>query len=97
MPAPFETTLSGNGQATPTVKWCGPVTLSLSGTFGSGTATMQRRNNSGTWVALSNGAFTTATEFVFDFPAAAINEFRVDLTGSTTPTLLVSVWGQTTP
>lgn len=85
-------TLAANG--TTTVKlYNGPVRLSLSGTFGAGTAVLQALDPSGAAVDVVNGSFTAVTDTFFDFPTGAGNLLQVDLTGSTTPALVIWLQG----
>ena len=81
----------GNGAAALTV---GPVRLSLTGDFGGGTATLQAETPAGAYVAVAGGAFTAATDTIFDFPENSRNKLRIVLSGSTTPSLVV--WIQST-
>ena len=67
----------------------GPVHLSVTGGFGSGTVTFQALDPGGNTVPIANGAFTALTDTLFDFPATAINDVRVNVTGSSTPTLVI--------
>lgn len=85
------TALTANGETYPqSIR--GPVHLSLTGGFGSGTCTLQAKNPSGTFVAVEGGAFTAATDTIFAYPEGSTNTVKVVVTGSTTPTL--SIWVQ---
>ena len=86
-------TLSANGQ-TNAKRYIGPIRLSLSGTFGGGTATLQSKDPAGNWVDIANGAFTAVTDTIFDFPGDVGNTVRVNLTGSTSPALVIWVQGR---
>ena len=82
-------TLSADGNSTErgTV---GPVRLHLSGDFGSGgTAVLQAEDPSGAWVAVEGGSFTTLTDTMFAFPIGVQNNLRINLSGSTTPALVI--------
>ena len=83
--------LGANGQ-TAAVLVSGPVRLSLTGDFGSGTAQVQAKNPNGVWLNVDNGSFTAVTDSIFDFPPGLGVQLRVDLTGSTGPSL--NVWFQ---
>ena len=69
----------------------GPIWVSLSGTFGGGTAIIQRKNSAGTAVAIVGESHTVIADRVIDFPSDAVNEVRVTLSGSSSPSLAVSV------
>ena len=84
----YRESMSGDGQST-ALEVGGPVRLSLTGTFGGGTAQLQTKDPGGNWVDVANGSFTAVTDTLFDFPLEANNEVRVDLSGSTTPALVV--------
>ena len=84
----YEETLSADGQ-TVAQQIGGPVRLSLTGDFGTGTAKLQAMTPTGNWVDVANGSFTAATDTLFDFPQQANNNLRVDLASSSSPTLVV--------
>ncbi len=67
----------------------GKIRLSLSSSFGGGTAKLQARDPSGAYVDVAGAAFTVAADQTFDFPDFCQNQVRIDLTGSTTPALVV--------
>ena len=81
-------TLAANGQTTD-VGTVGAVRLSLTGSFGGGTAQLQAKDPSGSFVNVAGGSFTAVTDFVFEFPANVQNQLRVDLSGATAPSLVV--------
>ena len=81
-------TLSADGNTT-AQKVGGPVRLSLTGTFGGGTAKLQSITPAGNWVDVANGSFTAVTDTLFDFPVQANNELRVNIASSTSPALVV--------
>ncbi len=75
-------------------RYGGPVRLSLTGTFGGGTAKLQSVDPSGVAVDVAGGLFTAITDTYFDFPLAASNVLTVNLAGSTTPALVVWIQGR---
>ncbi len=72
----------------------GPIRLSLTGTFGGGTAKLQSKDPKGVVVDVANGSFTAATDTLFDFPVQSVNDLKVNLSGSTTPVLAVWIQGK---
>ena len=86
-------TLAADGQTDVKI-FVGPVWLSLTGTFGGGTAKLQARDPSGAFVDINNGSFTAVTDTRFDFPDGASNQLQIDLAGSTTPALVIWIQGQ---
>lgn len=85
--------LTANGQTTAR-QFVGPVRISLSGTFGGGTAVARAKDPSGAFVDIPNTSKTAAADIILDFPPNAVNEIDVDLSGATTPNLVV--WKQST-
>jgi len=85
-------TLAADGQ-TDTKIFVGPVRLSLTGSFGAGTAKVQCRDPSGVFVDVANGSFNAVTDTVLDFPITESNELQVDLAGATAPSLVVWIQG----
>ena len=84
-------TLTANGTTT-AVSAVGPVVLVLTGDFGSGTAQFQMRPpGASEYVDLPDGSFTAAAAKVFNFPAATKNDYRVSLSGATSPDLDIVV------
>lgn len=83
--------MTGDGQ-TAERGTVGCVRLSITGGFGGGTAKLQAKNPLGAWVDVAGGSFTVATDTLFEFPPNVQNQLRVDVNGSTTPT--ISVWIQ---
>ena len=85
-------TLSADG-ATSAVKWRGgDGNVEVSGTFGGGTATVQKSTDGGTtWKDMdtTNLSFTETT--FKTFRANDGDKLRVNLSGSTTPTLEVFI------
>lgn len=81
-------TLAADGQTT-SVKTINPVRMSLTGTFGGGTAKLQVQDPNEAWVDVAGGSFTAVTDTLFDFPKMSVNDLRVDISGSTTPALVV--------
>ena len=86
-------TLAADGQ-TDAKAYSGPIRLSLTGTFGGGTAQLQARDPQGNWVSVAGGAFTAVTDTIFDFTAESQNILRVDISSSTTPALVVWIQGK---
>ncbi len=86
-------TLVADGQTT-AKQFVGPVRLSLSGTFGGGTAVLRAIDPSNTAVNVVNGSFTAVTDTLFDFPVASVNVLDVDISGSTTPALVIWIQGR---
>ena len=68
-------------------EFVGPLRLSLSGTFGGGTAKLQAKDPNGAFVDVANGSFTDVADKVFDFPADSLNIVRINMAGSTSPAL----------
>ena len=85
--------LSANGTTTFN-KYRGPVSLSLSGTFGGGTAKLQRKDPSDAIVDVQGGSFTVVTDTIFDFPQGEVNDLAVNLAGSTGPALVIVTQGK---
>ena len=87
----YSETLTANGETTGQ-SCIGPVVLILTGTFGSGTAQLQARAPDGDYVDVPDGSFTAAASKVFSFPAGSKNDYRISLSGATSPSL--NVWIQ---
>jgi hypothetical protein len=86
----YEEILSSDGSTTwASVK--GPVWVSLSSSFGGGTAKIQRKNHAGAAVDIVGESHTVAADRVIDFPTKSVNEVRVNLAGSSAPTLACSI------
>lgn len=86
-------TLTADGK-TKVVTVLGPVRVSLTGDFGSGTAQVQvLLPDDGNEVNVALGSFTAVTDTIFDFPERSETDIRVDLSGSTAPALLVWIQG----
>lgn len=85
-------TLSADG-ITSDSKFIGPVLVSITGSFGGGTATMQARDPNSDLVAVAAGV-TADAGVVVDFPAGIINSIAIDLAGSTTPTVVIWIQGR---
>lgn len=86
-------TLSADG-ATTAKTFVGRVRLSLTGTFGGGTAKLQAEDPGGAFVDVANGSFTAVTDTLFDFPEPSSNKLKIDLSGSTTPALVIWIQGK---
>jgi len=89
-------TLSANGQ-TAWTRWRGPISISLKGNFGGGSAQIQVRDPNEVAENVTNAAFTAAADHLLDYPEQAINEVRVDLAAATGPSLRVWVQGDDYP
>lgn len=85
--------LSANGNTDP-IKYVGPIRVSLKGDFGSGTATLQDKGPDNVFDGVTNGVFTAEADKLIDYPIAEVNEVQVDLTGSTSPALVVWIQGK---
>jgi len=85
--------LAADGQTNSKV-FVGPIRLSLTGSFGTGTAKLQAKDPSGAFVDVGNGLFTAAADTIFDFPVSDSNELRIDLAGATAPALVVWIQGK---
>ncbi len=83
-------TLSADGQ-TNYVQVVGPARVSISGTFGSGTAKIQTRDPEGNAIDVVDGSFTAAADKYLSFPPGSRNAVRVDLASATSPSLVVWV------
>lgn len=86
----YEQTLAADGSTT-WAKVKGTCWVSLSSDFGSGTATIERKNAAGAAVAIAAEAHTTAVDRIIDFPDQSTNEVRVTLASSTSPSLVCSI------
>jgi len=89
-------TLSANGQSAWT-RWQGPISISLKGNFGGGSAQLQVRVPDDIAENVANAAFTVAADHLLDYPEQAVNEVRVDLSGATGPSLRIWVQGDDRP
>lgn len=85
-----EQTLDADG-STDWVPVKGECWVSLSGDFGGGTATIERKNAAGTAVAIAGETHTVAADRLIDFPDRSTNEVRVTIASSTNPALVCSV------
>ena len=88
--------LSATGQTNWT-KWLGPISVSLKGAFGGGTAQIQVRDPQDVAQNVVNASFTVAADHLLDYPPQAQNEVRVDLSGATGPALQVWIQGDDQP
>ncbi len=86
-------TLAADGQTDSKV-FVGPIRLSLTGSFGAGTAKLQCKDPSGVFVDIASGSFAAAADAIFDFPIAESNELQIDLAGATAPALVVWIQGK---
>ena len=82
-------TLAADG-STNWVQFKGPVWVSFYGTFGGGTAKIQRQDSNGDTVdvAVAAASSAVATDFLLEYPPDDDNTLRVTLTGSTTPAFI---------
>ena len=85
--------LSADGNTT-SVKYVGPIRVSIKGDFGSGTATVQDKDPVNVFDGVTNGVFTAEADKIFNYPVAEINEVRINLASSTSPTLVVWIQGK---
>ena len=85
-------TLNGNGQTTPR-SYVGPVRVSVTGTFGSGTLKIQAEDPTGAFIDVGGTAKTAIGDFVIDFPPSAENRLQADLSGATAPALVIWIQG----
>ena len=83
--------LNANGKTTAR-NFVGPVRVSLTGNFGGGTFKMEAEDPSGVFVDVEGSVLATAGDFIIDFPPGAQNKIRGDLSGATSPALVV--WNQ---
>lgn len=87
-------TLAANGQ-TEYVKTVGPVRVSITGDFGSGTAKVQMKDPSDAAVDVANASYSAAADAYLEIPLNAINEVRISLSGSANPALVVWIQSMT--
>ena len=84
--------LHGTGQGTFTANGTSSIVtlykpfVRVSGTFGSGTATVQYQDPQGNWVAVKSAAYTSADQLQTTWERA--RAVRIVLTGSTSPSLV---------
>lgn len=86
----MEHTFSANGNS-PEFQARERVHVSVSGTFGSGTATVQWRGDDGTWRGLASAVFTTAADQVIDLPNKTNTILRWNLAGATDPSVFAAI------
>lgn len=72
----------------------GPAHIHASGSFGSGTLTCYFLAATGSYKALSGGAFTAAADVIFEFPTSPLTSLKCTLAGSTNPTLYLEIRSQ---
>lgn len=85
-------TLNTNGKTAPRA-YVGPVRVSLTGTFGGGTLKIQAEDPTAVFVDVDGTAKTAVGDFVIDFPPSAENRLQADLSGATSPTLVIWIQG----
>ena len=83
-------TLSADGD-TATYQVKGETRVHCSGTFGSGTITWKYLGSDGSYHALANGAFSSASDKSFNFPDGVITTIKGTLGSSTGPSLFYDV------
>lgn len=81
-------TLAADGQ-TDAQQFVGPVRVSYTGDFGSGTAKIQAEDPSEAFIDIAGSAKAAAADFVIDFPPHAVNLLQTDLAGSSSPAFVV--------
>lgn len=69
----------------------GKARVSMSGSFGGGSAQLQAKDPSGAFVDVAGAAFTAAVDQTFDFPDFCQNILQVDLSGSSGASLVVTI------
>lgn len=67
----------------------GQVHIHLSGTFGGGTFTLKFEDEGGTYRAITDAAYTSATDQMFTFKPGT--RIKGTLSGATSPSLVVSI------
>ena len=85
-------TLNANGQTTPRT-YVGPVRVSCTGTFGGGTLKIQAEDPTAVFVDVDGTTKTAIGDFVIDFPPSAENRLQADLSGATSPALVIWIQG----
>ena len=86
-------TLAADGQ-TNYVRVVGPIRVSITGGFGSGTAKLQAKDPGDNAVDVAGASYTAVADALLEFPPHAVNQIRVDLASSSGPALVV--WIQDT-
>lgn len=84
--AQYKLTADGN---TDEFSLSGTMRVNVSGTFGSGTLTLQQEvpAQSGNWVDIENSDKTALADYIFD--GVGVGRYRFNLSGSTSPSLTV--------
>lgn len=88
--AGYKQTLTADDQ-TEWRKYIGPVVLTITGTFGGGTAKLQFKDVDDVVVDVPGASFTAVTATLYDYSVFRSNELRVDLSGSTSPDLGITI------
>ena len=83
-------TLAADGQ-TSAVTTTGPVHVSLTGTFGGGTAKLQVQDPADNWIDVAGTSKTAVDDYTISFPAGSKSVVRIDISGSTTPALVIVI------
>lgn len=86
-PTDLDATLSADGQSSAVYFPGGSGVLLASGTFGSGTLTVQWQDDAGTWFS-SSATLAAAGHVAFVLPQGPV---RLDLSGSTSPSITARV------
>ena len=84
-------TLSADGQTT-SRRYVGPVRVSLTGTFGGGTLTIQTEDPSGAFIDIAGTPRTAIDDLYINFPNVE-NRLRAKLVGSASPALVITIQG----
>lgn len=90
VPSGLSQTITVDG-STDWVKVTGPAMVSMSNSFGTGTATIQFKDQADAAIALAGETHTVAADRLIDYPAGAKNELRVNLASSSSPDLDVVI------
>ncbi len=85
----FTDTLAADGQ-TGEFTATGSFEVHLTGTFGSGTVVLQKKFNN-SFSTIQGTAQTAASDYIFDSLSGGI--YRFDVSGSTTPAIVLNVPG----
>lgn len=84
--------LTADGQTTAR-NYVGPVRVSLTDDFGGGTFKVQAEDPSGAFVDEPGTTRTAVDGYIIDYPPGAQNKLQGDLSGSTSPNLVVWMQG----
>lgn len=82
--------VTANGQTQTFDVRSGKLHVHISGTFGSGTAKLQMKSDSGTdWLDLQGASWSAAADDIVELGPQSVNTVRLDLSGATSPDLTV--------